>query len=299
MLGKQSIHAAECFADNFIGADFGITQNLNDHLYEDGRTFNVKFIPIFLANNPDKTKIAAGLACSALWNVSKGIKNGDVVLCPDGNGVYHLGEVVGDYCYRADEILPHRRQVRWAQQTIPRENMSESLRNSTGSLGTISCITKYHEEIEKLMKRTSSSFSDDDTTENPTAFALEAHFEDFLIKNWAQTELGQDYDLFQDEEGQLGKQYPTDTGPMDILAVSKDRKTLLVIELKKGRSSDATVGQTLRYMGYVKEVLAEPDQETKGVIIALEDDLRIQRALQATPNISFYRYQISFKLVKV
>ncbi|MHA0036614.1 hypothetical protein [Deinococcus sp. PESE-13] len=34
----------------------------------------------------------------------------------------------------------------------------------------------------------------------------------------------------------------------------------------------------------------------RGVIISLEDDLRIRRALKMTPNISFYTYQISFKL---
>jgi restriction system protein len=35
------------------------------------------------------------------------------------------------------------------------------------------------------------------------------------------------------------------------------------------------------------------------VIIALEDDQRIRRALAVTPNIEFFRYQISFKLIKV
>jgi len=58
------------------------------------------------------------------------------------------------------------------------------------------------------------------------------------------------------------------------------------------------VGQTLRYMGYVQEVLAEKKQSVKGVIIALEDDQRIRRALAVAPNIVFYRYQISFKLMK-
>ena len=45
-----------------------------------------QFIPVYLANNPAKTKIGAGLACGALWTVSKGILKGDIVLCPDGSG---------------------------------------------------------------------------------------------------------------------------------------------------------------------------------------------------------------------
>lgn len=96
----------------------------------------------------------------------------------------------------------------------------------------------------------------------------------------------------------VGKQYPSDTGPIDILAISKDKKELLVIELKKGRASDAVVGQIQRYMGYVLEELVEENQTVKGVIIAQEDDLRIKRALSVTNNISFYRYQVSFKLFK-
>ena len=55
----------------------------------------------------------------------------------------------------------------------------------------------------------------------------------------------------------VGQQYPTDTGYIDILAVSKDNKELLVIELKKGRASDVVVGQIQRYMGYILEEIAE------------------------------------------
>jgi restriction system protein len=51
-------------------------------------------------------------------------------------------------------------------------------------------------------------------------------------------------------------------------------------------------------MGYVQEELAEEHQDVRGVIIALEDDQRIRRALRMTPNIQFYRYEVSFRLVK-
>ena len=51
-------------------------------------------------------------------------------------------------------------------------------------------------------------------------------------------------------------------------------------------------------MGFVKDELAEPNQIVKGVIIGLEDDLRIRRALSVTNNIEYYRYEVSFKLNK-
>ena len=44
----------------------------------------------------------------------------------------------------------------------------------------------------------------------------------------------------------------------------------LVIELKKGRASDSVVGQIQRYMGYVKDELAEKNQPVKGVIIGFD-----------------------------
>jgi restriction system protein len=299
MLGQRSVHAEECFNSNFIGTDFGIKQDLTTKLPDEWRAFNKEFIPIFLATHPDKTKIGAGLACGALWTVSKGIQQGDVVLCPDGAGKYRVGEVNGGYYYEPGRILPHRRPVTWLNITIDRTAMSEALRNSTGSIGTVSNITPHCDEVEKLLGGASAPklISTDPSVEDPSSFALEEHLEDFLVKNWPHTELGKDYDIYE-EDGEKAQQYQTDTGPLDILAISKDKERLLVVELKKGRASDAVVGQTLRYMSFVQEELAEDAQTVLGVIIAHEDDQRLRRALTMTPNIAFYRYQVSFKLMK-
>ena len=52
-------------------------------------------------------------------------------------------------------------------------------------------------------------------------------------------------------------------------------------------------------MGFVQEELAEPEQTVRGLVIALEDDQRLRRALAMVPAIEFYRYEVSFKLMKV
>jgi len=302
MLGSRSVHAALGREQGFIGADYQINQDLSADLTDNWRDFNQKYRPIFLAGHPDKTMIGAGLACGALWTVAKGIHRGDLVLCPNGAGAYHVGEVVSDYFYVPGQPLPHRRSVNWITQTIQRDQMSEALRNSTGSIGTVSTITPYAAEIEKLIGVSTlvppGLIATDPEVEDAAAFAMEKHLEDFLVKNWAQTELGKDYDIYMEDGEPVGQQYPTDTGPMDLLAIKKDKSELLVVELKKGKASDVVVGQVLRYMGFVKEDLAEPHQTVRGVIIALEDDLRIRRALAAVSNIQFFRYQISFKLMK-
>lgn len=300
MLGQKSVHSAECLAGNYIGVDFGINQDLTSALSEDWRTFNKQFIPVYLSARPDKTRVAAGLACGFLWTVSMGLQEGDIVLCPDGQGRYSVGEVTGKYEYHPSTNLPHRRPVHWLSQKIDRADMGIELRNSTGSIGTVSNIDKYADEIEKLIggARPAAIIAADAAIEDPSVFALEKHLEDFLVANWSQTELGRDYEIFQEDGEIKGQQYPTDTGNMDILAISKDKSKLLVVELKKGRASDAVVGQIQRYMGFVKDELAEKNQTVEGIIIALEDDVRIRRALSVASGIGFYKYQVSFKLLK-
>jgi len=301
MLGKKSVFAEQCLAGNFIGVDFGIAKDLTRDLPDEWRVFNKQFIPVYLTGHPNKSKISAGLACGALWTVAKGMGKNDVVLCPDGTGVYRMGNIVGEYEYAAGQILPHRRPVQWLAQSFDRDVMSEALRNSTGSIGTVSDVSDYREEIERLIARVpvASAIVPDPTVEDPAAFALEKHLEDFLVENWAQTDFGKDYDVFEEEGEKVGQQYQTDSGPIDVLAIGKDKKELLVLELKKGRANDVVVGQLLRYMGYVHQELAEENQTVRGVIIALEDDPKLRRALAMAPNISFFRYQINFKLVKV
>lgn len=300
MLGQKSSFAKQSYEGEFIGTHYGFDFDLSNSLPEDWRDFNKEFRSVFIEKHPNKTKVAAGLACGAVHTICKGIKQGDIVLCPNGSGQYWVGEVVSEYYYAEGQEYPHRRKVAWLPVTIERSDMSLELQRSTSSTGTTCNITKYVDELEAFIsgKSAPTLISTDELVEDPAVFALEKHLEDFLVKNWEQTELGRSYNIFEDEGEVIGQQYPSDTGPIDILAISKDKKEYLVVELKKGRASDAVVGQIQRYMGFVLEELTEPGQVVKGVIIALEDDLRLRRALSVTSNIGFYRYQIDFKLIK-
>jgi len=300
MLGRKSIYAEEAYKGNFIGAGWFENIDLTNKLPENWRDFNKAMIPVYLEESPEKSKVAAGLSCGFLHTIAKRIQINDIVLCPDGKGAYFVGEVTSDYIYQKSGILPHRRNVRWYSKKIERSQMSQALQNSTGAIGTVSNISKYVEEIEKLISgdHPPAIVATDETIEDPSVFALEKHLEEFLVQNWKHTKLGKKYDIFEEEGELVGQQYPSDTGPIDILAISKNKKELLVVELKRGRVSDVVVGQIQSYMGYVKEELAEKGQKVRGVIIALEDDLRLRRALSVTQDIEFYTYKISFKLAK-
>ena len=299
MLGRGSMYADVCRQQGFIGAHFGIDQELTSLLGGEQREFTQQIRPTYQEVFPEKSKGSAGLACGFLWTISKGIQVGDIVLSPNGQGRYFVGEVTGEYRYVAGDEQPHQRPVAWHEELVDRSEMSESLRNSAGSIGTVSNVSKYREELEQLIKgeaKTQALISQDPTVEDATVFALEKHLEDFLVANWSSTPLGRTHDLYETEESG-GQQFPTDTGPIDLLAISKDKQELLVVELKRGRASDAVVGQIQRYMGYVLEEIAEDHQRVRGVIIALDDDKRIRRALQIAQGIDFYRYEVKFSLI--
>ena len=110
MLGRKSVHAPACFAGGFIGIDFGLYEDLSQQLPEDWRDFNHAFIPRVMAAGHSSNKIGAGLACGFTWTLCKGLQIGDIVLSPDGTGVYRVGEVTGNYYYAEGEILPPARQ---------------------------------------------------------------------------------------------------------------------------------------------------------------------------------------------
>jgi len=131
-----------------------------------------------------------------------------------------------------------------------------------------------------------------------SSFMFERHLEDFLITNWNQTHLGEKYSIYEERGVQVGRQYRTETGPLDILAISKNGKEFLVVELKRDRASDEVVEQTLRYMGWVKKNLCSNEQEVKGCIVALSGDAKLENALHMVDAIDFVRYEVDFRLIK-
>ncbi len=128
-------------------------------------------------------------------------------------------------------------------------------------------------------------------------FGMEKHLEDFLITNWDKTEIGKSYELIYEEGDLVSQQYPTDVGPIDILARHKQDGSYVVIELKKGRSSDSVVGQILRYIAWVRKELAK-GKAVKGLVIVPEVDQKLELALSDQKNIGLMVYKIDFKLME-
>jgi hypothetical protein len=130
------------------------------------------------------------------------------------------------------------------------------------------------------------------------AFALERQLEDFLLENWDRTPLAAEWAVYStSEDPEAGNQFPTDVGPVDILAVHKKQPRLLVVELKRNQGTDQTVGQVLRYMGWVEKHLAKETGKTvEGLVIAHKVDKGASYALSLLPQVSMMTYEVEFRL---
>lgn len=301
MLGKGSQYAAQAIQGGFIGIDDGVGQDLTPLLALPEPEFRQQVKAALRDANPNSSKGTISQYATTLWRIAEGIRVGDVVVCPDGTqGQLRVGDVTGAYQYQAGGPLPHRRAVTWRPDPIKRIDMTGDLRNSSGGITTIIDLTGYGPELEALAGGavpTAVTAPDGTVVADPVSFRLEKELENFLVTNWAGTALGQQYDILRDDDQTvIGQQFQTSTGPIDILAAKKDGTELLVVELKRGRATDQVVGQIQRYMGYVKKEVAEAGQQVRGIIIALEDDLKLQLALEVAPHISFYTYKVSFQL---
>ena len=130
-------------------------------------------------------------------------------------------------------------------------------------------------------------------------FGMERHLHEFLRDNWDQTELGREWGLYQEREDlEAGYEYPCDVGRIDLLAKHRREPRWLVVELKRGQTSDQTVGQLLRYIGWVRAHLAEESETVHGMVICHEADKPLHYALSTLANVELRLYGVEFHLKK-
>ena len=129
--------------------------------------------------------------------------------------------------------------------------------------------------------------------EDAQGFGLERHLQDFMFDNWDKISLGQEWDLHEEDGEIVAYEYNTnEIGRIDLLAKHKSQPRWLVIELKRQQSSDDTVGQVLRYMGWVQQQLAEANESVYGLIIARQSDAKLRYALMHARNVGLMCYRV-------
>lgn len=126
-------------------------------------------------------------------------------------------------------------------------------------------------------------------------FALEAFLEEFLLSNWDAIDWGRELALWESDDD-IGHQYRTPVGRLDFLCRDLRSGALVVVELKRGHPTDRVVGQTARYMGWVRAQMADAGQSVEGIIVAHEQDERLAYAVSTVPDLSVLTYEVDFAL---
>lgn len=162
---------------------------------------------------------------------------------------------------------------------------------------------KGQNQIKGLKRLYESYLNGSDTEEEEaeeetegTSFAYEEDLKNYLVNNLSIIEQG--LNLFQDEKGVDGVEYPIDPNNkrVDILAVDQNG-TPVVIELKVSRGYEKVIGQCLYYKNRVKKTM--DTEKVRIVIIAREISQNLRTAIEDLPDVQLFEYKLSVKLEPV
>ena len=148
---------------------------------------------------------------------------------------------------------------------------------------------EYYQRIGRIdaateaLTREDAQISPERVDEYRRVQILERVLEDILEHNLEQLERGLTL---------VRRQFPTAVGPIDLLAQDRDG-AYVVIELKRGRTSDRVIGQVARYLGWVTERMAEGDKKrARAIVVGREYDAGFASAITQIGGISPYTYDI-------
>lgn len=251
----------------------------------------------------------ASIWAATVVNFIQEVKIGDIVLAYMGNNIVAaVGEVIGEYEYNdknkvgdpnGEVQYPNQRKVKWwsSPNYFHRSNLPTDLYKWVALPATLYTREYDIEKLKTILQGIPSGgiaedFQPTAELEEARAFALETHLREFLARNLQFIEQG--LSLFRDESGREGIEYPTDTGPIDLLAVDKNGD-FVVFELKVSRGPDRSLGQLMRYTGWVRKKMAGT-KDVKGIIVAQRIDDGLKLATSENSRIKLLEYELSFKV---
>lgn len=149
----------------------------------------------------------------------------------------------------------------------------------------LNCNTKS--DANKRLKeiQTGITYEGDRST-----FHFEKDLQKHLNSNWSEIPLFKEWKLEKKDALREGRYNTGVVGEIDLLARYREENRWLVIELKRDQSSDETIGQILRYMGWVKENLLGINGKVEGLIICEVADENVRYALKCVPDVNLKIY---------
>ncbi len=147
--------------------------------------------------------------------------------------------------------------------------------------------------------------SDEDDTESVESigaqpstdaqFAYERDLQNFFARNLSLIEPG--LEIYSEDDAH-GLEFPVGGRFIDILAIDRN-KNFVVVELKVSRGYDRVVGQILRYISWVRENLADTEQQVRGIIIARKVSPDLLLACKEIEHVDLQEYELSVELKKI
>ena len=171
--------------------------------------------------------------------------------------------------------------------TVDFKDANGKIVNATIAQDLAEILSTYRNSLDLEVK-------DETSVVSSGLFYMEKQLEEFIIENWNESEFGKSLELLYEDGLLKSQQYRTDIGIIDILAKDKATGSYVVIELKRNQSSDDTVGQVLRYMGWVTENLKE--KNVRGIIVAGTYDEKLYYAQNLIQAVDVFLYEVQFKL---
>jgi len=197
------------------------------------------------------------------------------------NHRYNWVEAV-QFLGRIEEFTRHSRAAIGRLVDIARSTVTQDIQLAQG--------LKDRPELKKIASKVTAHETLNQTFKTK-ALDEEEKLHRNLYNNWDKTPFAEEWELVRTGSS-AGKLNTDEIGELDMLAKNKSGNKWLVIELKKGPGSDKTIGQILRYMGWVKEKKAGEKDSVEGLIICGEYHLAMDYALMCSPLIKakIYRY---------
>ena len=127
-------------------------------------------------------------------------------------------------------------------------------------------------------------------SEDFETYDVEDDLQEYLKTNWETTAFGEEWEIIE-SPANVG-----DAGEIDLLAHHRKEDCWLVVELKRDKISDKTVGQILRYMGWIKENLAN-NKVVRGIVIVHEIDKKLNYSASVLRNVEVRYYKINLKFI--
>ncbi|MBC8204613.1 DUF1016 family protein [bacterium] len=168
--------------------------------------------------------------------------------------------------------------------------LAEALKNNP-ELKKIKDITKAKNDLRESKRNLK-------TNDKGSVFTEEYQLHRYLFDHWDRLSFFDEWEI-NGAKYNMGKFKTNEVWEIDILAKHKQEPKWLVVELKNEQSSDVTIGQISRYMGWIKRNKAKKDEEVEGLIISHDINLEILYALYCNSKIRLCTYNVEDDVLKL